>query len=73
MEILPGKICTIVAGELHGRCKMSIRRIVIDSRKFIEPEGSLFIALKGDRNDGHHYLHQLIEHGVKCFIVQGIS
>ena len=30
-----------------------VEHLLIDSRKIIYPESSVFIAIKGDRNDGH--------------------
>ncbi len=50
-----------------------VTRIVTDSRTGILPEGSLFVALKGERHDGHHYLHQLSERGIKVFLISDME
>lgn len=40
-----------------------------DSRHIFNPESTLFFALKGNHTDGHHYIQNLIEKGVKVFVV----
>lgn len=47
-----------------------IRHLLLDSRKMVSPESSLFFALKSQRNDGHRYLKQVIEAGVKTVVVE---
>jgi alanine racemase len=47
-----------------------VRDLLIDSRKLIMPEGSLFFALVSKRNDGHKYISELYGYGVRNFIVQ---
>lgn len=46
-----------------------IEHLVIDSRKPLPEEGALFIALKGDRHDGHRYLPELVDRGLQCALV----
>ncbi len=48
-----------------------ISNINIDSRK--HDQSSLFIALKGENNDGHKYLEQATENGAKILIVEKIT
>ena len=40
-----------------------------DSRKLIFPATSLFFALKGPRRDGHSFLEELYEKGVRNFVI----
>ena len=47
-----------------------IREIFIDSRNPKPNSHSLFFALKGDRNDGHHYVDALYNLGIKNFVVE---
>ena len=54
------------AGTDPGRL---ITHLAIDSRKPVPPEGGLFIALHGERHDGHRYIGQLIDKGVRNFLV----
>ncbi|MDD3875941.1 MAG: bifunctional UDP-N-acetylmuramoyl-tripeptide:D-alanyl-D-alanine ligase/alanine racemase [Bacteroidales bacterium] len=46
-----------------------IKNILHDSRKLLTPENSVFFALSSQRNDGHKYINELFERGVKNFIV----
>ncbi|TVR39367.1 MAG: bifunctional UDP-N-acetylmuramoyl-tripeptide:D-alanyl-D-alanine ligase/alanine racemase [Cryomorphaceae bacterium] len=46
-----------------------ITRIDIDSRKLHQSESSLFFALRGPRHDGHHFIRELYERGVRNFVV----
>ncbi len=47
----------------------SIEHIIIDSRKIIFPKSSLFFALSGPRRDGHQYIAEAYEKGVRYFVV----
>ncbi len=64
-------IAEIVGGEIQGSGNrdQEIRELLIDSRRLTYPDGSMFIALTSDRNDGHRYIPELIEQGVRCFLV----
>ncbi len=44
--------------------------LLIDSRKLIYPEKSLFFALTSSRKDGHEFIRELYEKGVRNFVVQ---
>lgn len=46
-----------------------IEHLLIDSRKITFAQTSLFFAIKGERHDGHLFLSELIERGVRNFIV----
>lgn len=46
-----------------------INSLCIDSRKATDAPGTLFFAIKGDRNDGHNYVHGLYALGVRQFVV----
>ncbi len=41
-----------------------------DSRALQSPADKLFIALKTNRNNGHNYIPDLIEKGVRSFLIQ---
>ncbi len=47
-----------------------IQTLLIDSRKAVISEGSLFFAMKGDRHDGHLFLKELYDLGIRQFIVE---
>ena len=41
----------------------------VDSRTLLNPEGTVYFALRGVRNDGHQYVEELVSRGVKLFVV----
>ncbi len=43
--------------------------ILLDSRKLLSPSHTLFIALVSARNDGHKFIEELYQKGVKIFLV----
>lgn len=45
-----------------------ITRLLMDSRQFSSAGGLLFFALRGKTRDGHEYLPELIDKGVKAFV-----
>ena len=56
------EICAIIKGELHGDPKVIVSKpAVFDSRDAVE--GSLFLALIGDKEDGHDYVDAAISNG----------
>ena len=53
---------------------IDIRHLLTDSRQLgTEPEAALFFALKTDKNDGAKYIPQLIERGVRAFVLEESS
>ncbi len=62
-------IAKITGGSLRKGADTTVREIVIDSRKIFSPAESVFIAIPGNRHDGHDYIGDLWDKGVKNFIV----
>ena len=59
-----------VIGNTDNLQNLDIRHLLTDSRQLgAEPEATLFFALRTDKNDGAKYIPQLIERGVKVFVV----
>jgi alanine racemase len=52
-------------GQTHA-----IQELLIDSRQLNNPSLSLFFALVTLRNDGHKYINELYDKGVRSFVVQ---
>lgn len=48
---------------------LEISYLLTDSRSLVFPESSLFFALKTARNDGHRYIDELYQKGVRAFVV----
>ncbi len=65
------EIVEIVQGEFYPGTgnRKTVRDILIDSRRLISPNRCLFIALSSKRNNGHHYIQELYEKGIRHFMV----
>jgi Alr-MurF fusion protein len=65
------EIGSMVHGVLKGNPGHDavIRDLLTDSRRLIMPAGTLFVALKTEKNDGHRFIPDLYEKGVSCFMV----
>lgn len=63
------KISEILNGKAIIDCDFELKEISIDSRSVNKPETTLFFALPGNNHDGHDYVEQLYEKGVRCFVV----
>ncbi len=53
----------------HDPDTIKITDILIDSRRLISAEGTLFFALKTRKNDGHKYIVDLYRKGIRSFVV----
>lgn len=61
----------ITGGKLLAFAKeLPVEYLLLDSRKIISASSSLFFAIKGDRHDGHRYLKDLYDQGIRQFIVE---
>ncbi len=66
-KISSQKLCEIV-GSKSEIISTEISQISTDSRKITE--GDLFIAVKGEKFDGHNFVKQVIESGAELVIVE---
>ncbi len=65
LETLEG----IIAGaRLYGIAGARFSEVFIDSRTISDGARGCFFALKGERHDGFHYLHDAYKKGVRCFV-----
>ena len=63
-----------VIGDIDNLQSIDIRHLLTDSRQLgTEPEATLFFALKTNKNDGAKYIPQLIERGVRAFVLEESS
>ena len=71
-EYTISEIARIIKGELIQESNVNalISELVIDSRQLIVAEGSLFFAITSKRNDGHKYIEDLYNKGVRNFVVE---
>ncbi len=65
------KISEIIGGTASIKSPdcILIEDLVTDNRKIIHAETSLFFAIKGERHDGHKFIADCMEQGVRNFVV----
>lgn len=65
-------LVSVLAGKAVGNPPktLSARFLLTDSRQLTVPALSLFFALRTTKNDGHRYLADLLEKGVRLFVVE---
>ncbi|MDR0763811.1 MAG: bifunctional UDP-N-acetylmuramoyl-tripeptide:D-alanyl-D-alanine ligase/alanine racemase [Bacteroidales bacterium] len=54
----------------HDAQSGKVRYLLTDSRRLQNPENTLFVALQTKKDDGHKYIGELYEKGVRFFLVQ---
>jgi alanine racemase len=47
-----------------------IQQVITDTRKISSPEHSIFFALKGNFRDGHEFIRDAYDQGVRSFVVE---
>ncbi|MGZ2370858.1 bifunctional UDP-N-acetylmuramoyl-tripeptide:D-alanyl-D-alanine ligase/alanine racemase [Ancylomarina sp. YFZ004] len=62
-------IAQIVGGTLVGHGDFEIDRLSIDSRTLVLASKTLFFALVGERHNGHDYIQDLYDKGIRAFVV----
>ncbi len=63
-------ILSLLEGTLIGeQSTTQIEHLLLDSRKIVFPESALFFALKGAKSDGHLYLEDAYQKGVRHFVI----
>ena len=68
-----GNVCEIEKPTLSeskiSTPQATVTELGFDSRQIRKPKETLFFAFKTDRNDGHRYIPELLERGVRHFVV----
>jgi len=63
-------IVEILEGKFMGNDSQTrIKYLLIDSRKILHPIASIYFALTGERHDGHDYIAELYDKGVRNFVI----
>ncbi len=70
MKIISSDIAKIIKGQLIGPSDLLITEIVTDSRQLSYTEGLAFIALCGKNHDGHQFIDNLYQMGIRIFVVE---
>ena len=61
-------ISKITGGKCIGNIDSPISNVHYDSRRFVQNNEHVFLAFKTNFNDGHKYINQVYENGIKQFI-----
>ncbi len=67
--ILQGLTGQTIEDEAAGR--IQFRDVVVDSR--LASKTSLFVALRGEKDDGHHYVNDAVERGAYAAIIDTVA
>ena len=70
MKIVSSDIAKIIKGKLIGPPNLLVSEIVIDSRQLSYTEGLIFIAISGKNHDGHLFIDNLYQKGIRIFVVE---
>lgn len=63
------QLASFCGGMIYHNGDRMVSRLIIDSRKLFNPQGTLFVAIEGTQHDGHQYIHELYAKGVRAFLV----
>lgn len=63
------QISSIINGTLFGDEQAIINQIFFDSRMIVHPANGIFFALHGNQKDGHQYLEDAYQKGIRNFVV----
>lgn len=63
------QITTLIGAHRYGTAETNIGFVLTDSRSLSFPEETLFFAIKTQRSDGHKYIQDLYNRGVRNFVV----
>jgi alanine racemase len=69
MKYATNDIAPIIGAAKTGSKNVIIEHLLIDSRKIVFPAASLFFALPGPRRDGHDFIAEVYQRGVRAFVV----
>ncbi|HEX4876248.1 MAG TPA: alanine racemase [Chitinophagaceae bacterium] len=62
-------IANVIGAEATVLQDAVIEHLLLDSRKIYAPASSVFFALKGPRRDGHQFIGELYNRGIRNFVV----
>jgi alanine racemase len=70
VKIVSSDIAEIINGKLIGPSDLLVTEIVTDSRQLSYTEGLVFIAISGKNHDGHQFIKNLYQTGIRIFVVE---
>ncbi|HOW39448.1 MAG TPA: bifunctional UDP-N-acetylmuramoyl-tripeptide:D-alanyl-D-alanine ligase/alanine racemase [Bacteroidales bacterium] len=72
MKLLSAEIADITGGALFGPGDIIVNEIITDSRQISFTEEVAFVAIRGHNHDGHRFLDNLYQRGIRVFIVENL-
>jgi UDP-N-acetylmuramyl pentapeptide synthase len=72
VKISSSDIAGIINGKLSGPSHLLVTEVVTDSRQLSYTEGLVFFALSGINHDGHQFIDNLYQKGIRIFVVERI-
>ena len=63
----------MIGSQVCGETCMDVEWLLTDSRSLCFPESTLFFAIRTDRGDGHKYVRDLYDRGVRAFVVNSFQ
>jgi len=70
MKITPQEIATTINGRLlQSSDNKIVSEFLIDSRLLLFPAKTVFFAIKTEHNDGHYFIEDLYQKGVRVFVI----
>lgn len=72
MHYTAAEITSVTGAVLHGPGNLTVTSVLYDSRLLNRSQGVLFMARKGQVHDGHQYITELYESGVRVFLVASL-
>jgi alanine racemase len=70
LKFTTSEIANIVKGRLTGNPDLTVTDVITDSRHLRFTEGLAFIAISGKNHDGHLFIPELYDKGIRTFIVE---
>ena len=55
---------------LAANASGAVTHFITDSRNYVAPAGGMFVAIKGAHHDGHDYLRQVFDKGIRYFLIE---
>lgn len=66
-------IASMIGAQVCGEACVDVEWLLTDSRSLCFPESTMFFAIRTDRGDGHRYVRDLYERGVRAFVVSDVQ
>ena len=63
------EITTLLGAHRVGNAPTHVEWLLTDSRSLLFPDETMFFAIKTSKNDGHRYIDELYQRGVRSFVV----